>query len=171
MKRILWILLSLSIVFTQTPDSRGYIVKVGDPSPKWTLSFLDGSETALDGLKGNVIMLQFTASWCSVCREEMPHIEREIWLPNINKGLVVIGVDRDEPKEIVEAFAKEMNISYPLALDPNAEIFGLFADKESGVTRNVIINQEGKIVFLTRLYDKAEFDEMKNIIAELLQNS
>jgi hypothetical protein len=61
-----------------------------------------------------------------------------------------------------------MKITYPLALDPGAEIFGLFAQKEAGVTRNVIINREGEIIFLTRLFERQEFDEMKNVIfAEL----
>tara|TARA_Y100000758_G_C15829645_1_gene341461 strand:- start:72 stop:632 length:561 start_codon:yes stop_codon:yes gene_type:complete len=114
-------------------------------------------------------MLQFTASWCSVCRKEMPHIEKEIW--NIYKefGLKVIGIDKDEPLETVQNFAKETHITYPLALDPKAEIFSLFAKKESGVTRNVIINPEGKIVFLTRLYDPIEFENMIQVIHSELE--
>ncbi|GIR41948.1 MAG: hypothetical protein CM15mP52_1780 [Candidatus Neomarinimicrobiota bacterium] len=64
------------------------------------------------------------------------------------KGVVLIGVDRDEPLDVVLKFQKEMGTTYPLALDPGANIFGLFADKNSGVTRNVVIDQNGKIVFL-----------------------
>ena len=61
-----------------------------------------------------------------------------------------------------------MAVTYPLALDPGADIFGLFAVKEAGVTRNVIIDRSGKIIFLTRLFDKEEFDRMKKVIfAEL----
>ena len=113
-------------------------------------------------------MLQFTASWCSVCRTEMPYIENEIWLPGKNEGLVVIGIDRDEPLEKVIQFKKDIAVTYPLALDPGAEIFGLFALKEAGVTRNVIIDRNGKIIFLTRLFEHEEFNGMKKIIfAEL----
>lgn len=61
-----------------------------------------------------------------------------------------------------------MNITYPLGLDPGAEIFGQFAEKESGVTRNVIVDQSGTIVFLTRLYDVEEFRAMVKKIDELL---
>ncbi len=164
-------LLLFVIIFAQSPDSRGYIVNVGDPSPDWSLTYPDGSTTSLLELKGKVILLQFTASWCSVCRTEMPHIEKEVWLPLKDKGLIVIGVDRDEPKELVEKFAEEMEITYPLALDPEAEIFAKFADKESGVTRNVVIDQNGNIVFLTRLYDIEEFQKMKSTIIELIENN
>ena len=61
-------------------------------------------------------------------------------------------------------FRKDIGITYPLALDPGADIFGLFAMKEAGVTRNVIIDPTGKIVFLTRLFDREEFDRMKKVI-------
>ncbi|MBC8216577.1 MAG: TlpA family protein disulfide reductase [Candidatus Marinimicrobia bacterium] len=153
------------------PDSRGYIVAVGDTCPDFTLTFPDSSEITRDELKDKVFMLQFTASWCSVCRKEMPHIENEIWQKHKDGGLVVIGVDRDEPAETVRKFAKAMNITYPLALDPGANIFAKFALKESGVTRNVVVDQQGKIIFLSRLFDPKEFEEMKIVIHNTLTPS
>jgi peroxiredoxin len=146
----------------------GYLVKAGDTAPDFTISKAGGETLRLSDLKGKVVMLQFTASWCSVCRKEMPFIEDEIWLPGKEKGLVLIGIDRDEPEETVLKFRKDMKITYPLALDPGADIFGLFAQKEAGVTRNVIIDRDGKIIFLTRLFDREEFDRMKKVVfAEL----
>ncbi len=53
-------------------------------------------------------MLQFTASWCSVCRQEMPFIEKEIWQEKKSSGLSVIGIDRDEPADKVLKFQKDM---------------------------------------------------------------
>jgi peroxiredoxin len=94
----------------------------------------------------------------------MPFIEEEIWKPGKNQGLIVIGIDRDEPVETVLKFAKDIAVTYPLALDPGADIFGLFAEKKAGVTRNVIIDRTGKIIFLTRLFEREEFDEMKKVI-------
>ncbi len=145
-------------------DDRGYIVNPGDIAPDFTIQEAGGRTYKLSDLRGQVVMLQFTASWCSVCRTEMPFIEKEIWQEKKGSDLVVIGIDRDEPVETVLKFGKDMNISYPLALDPGANIFGLFANKEAGVTRNVIIDRVGKIVFLTRLYDRKEFEAMKKVI-------
>ena len=167
-KQLLFFLLSLTIAFSKTPDDRGYIVYVGDDSPNFVLNFPNGTQISLADLKGQVTMLQFTASWCHVCREEMPHIEKEIWKVYKNMGLNVIGIDRDEPAEVVTSFAKEMEVTYPLALDPGADIFALFADRNSGVTRNIILGPDGKIVFLTRLFEIQEFDQMKRIIHNLL---
>ena len=98
----------------------------------------------------------------------MPHLENEIWKAYKDKGLIFIGIDRDEPMDTVKKFQSEMGISYPLALDPGGAIFGKFADQKAGVTRNVLINKEGKIVFLTRLYNKEEFTALKNAVANLL---
>lgn len=150
---------------------RGYIVKVGDQAPAdFELQLADGTKTSLKELRGKVVILQFTASWCSVCREEMPHLEKDVWQAYKDKGLILIGVDRDEPLEKVKKFHQEMNISYPLALDPGADIFGRFANKKSGVTRNVIIDKDGKIVYLTRLYDTQEFASMLKAVDALVNN-
>jgi peroxiredoxin len=142
----------------------GFIVKVGDTAPEFTINEISGKSYRLSDLKGKVVMLQFTASWCSVCRTEMPFIEKEIWQEKMAEGLAVIGIDRDEPAEQVIQFGRKMGITYPLALDPGADIFGLFAEKEAGVTRNVVIDRSGKIIFLTRLFDRKKFDHMKKVI-------
>jgi peroxiredoxin len=149
-------------------DENGYIVKTGDKAPDFTINEAGGKTYKLSDLRGKVVMLQFTASWCSVCRTEMPFIEKEIWQEKKSSGLVVIGIDRDEAEEKVLKFRKDIGVTYPLALDPDADIFGLYALKEAGVTRNVIIDRTGKIIFLTRLYERTEFENMKKKIFEEL---
>ena len=54
------------------------------------------------------------------------------------------------------AFAKSTGVTYPLGLDPGADIFAKYALRESGITRNVLIDKEGKIVKLTRLYPSCD---------------
>jgi len=156
--------LSQSIAQGTKPDNEGYIVRVGQKAPDFLIKEAGGKTYRLSDLKGKVVMLQFTASWCSVCRKEMPFIESEIWQEKKSEGLVVIGIDRDEPEDKVLKFKKDIAVTYPLALDPRADIFGLFAEKEAGVTRNVIIDKKGKIIFLTRLFEREEFDQMKRVI-------
>ena len=141
-----------------------YLVRIGDTAPDFTIKEAGGKTYKLSDLRGSVVMLQFTASWCGVCRKEMPFIENEIWLPGKEKGLKVIGIDRDEPVETVLKFRDDIKVTYPLALDPGAGIFGLYALKTAGVTRNVIIDRKGKIIFLTRLFEREEFDRMKETI-------
>lgn len=170
---VLVIVLIMGFVFegsTKEIDSRGYIVKIGEEAPDFEMKLTDGKFIKLSDLRGKVVMIQFTASWCGVCRKEMPHIEKEIWQIHKDKDFALFGIDRDEPIEKAEKLIKATGITYPIALDKNANIFAKYAEKESGVTRNVIIDREGKIIFLTRLFNKEEFEVMKKVIeTELLK--
>jgi peroxiredoxin len=162
--------ISGAIAQKEIPADYAYIVKVGQQIPDFSMTTTDGKIIRVADLKGKVLMLQFTASWCGVCRKEMPHIEAEIWKEHKNNpNFALFGIDLDEPKEVVEKFAKQIPITYPLALDPKGGIFYQFAEKGAGVTRNVIVDKTGKIVFMTRLYKEEEFQEMKKVIAELLK--
>lgn len=145
-------------------------VKIGDMAPDFTIQFLDGTKQKLSEHRGKVIMLQFTASWCSVCRKEMPFIEKEIYsVLKSNDNFLLIGIDLKEDKATIEKFKKATGITYPIAFDTDGKIFELYAEAEAGVTRNVIIDKDGKVAFLTRLYDREEFDAMKSKINELLE--
>ena len=151
-------------------DSTGYIVRVGEMAPDFTITLTDGKQVSLSSLRGKVVMLQFTASWCGVCRKEMPFIEKDIWLKYKNNAdFALIGIDRDEPLDKVLAFAKSTGVTYPLGLDPGADIFAKYALRESGITRNVLVDKEGRIVKLTRLYNEEEFASLVQKINEMLK--
>lgn len=146
-----------------------YLVKVGDMAPDFSLPMTDGSTFTLSEQRGKVVMLQFTASWCGVCRREMPHIESEIWQRHKdNASFVLVGVDREETKEVVDAYTQKVGTTYPMALDTAANAFASYALRQSGITRNVLIDRDGKIVKLTRLYNEAEFSGLVQAIDSLL---
>ena len=169
---LIWILILLVFVSctekVKEQGDRGYHVKVGDRVGNIIFTLTDGSVISLDDMKGKVVVLQFTASWCSVCRKEMPFLEKEVWQMHKDTDFMLIGVDYDEPIDKVLAFTEKMKITYPMALDPGGEIFLKFSYNKSGVTRNVVIGKDGKIAYLTRLFDREEFDKMKEKIDELL---
>lgn len=151
-------------------DDRGYLVKVGDMAPDIEIRYLDGNVKKLSDFRGKTVMLQFTASWCGVCRKEMPFIEKDIWQPHKNNpGFVLIGIDLKESPEKTRKFAQDLKITYPLTLDPEGRSFYTYAARNAGVTRNIIIDKTGKIVYLTRLYDPQEFQEMVRLINQLLK--
>ena len=68
-----------------------------------------------------------------------------------NSSFALYGIDRDEPLKRVHAFAKQTGVTYPLGLDPGANIFALYAERNAGITRNVLIGKDGKIVMMTCL--------------------
>ena len=99
----------------------------------------------------------------------MPFIESDIWQRHKNNSdFALFGIDRDEPVETILSFAQKTGVTYPIGLDPKGAIFELYAEKDAGITRNVIIGKDGRIVMLTRLYDPEEFKEMVGVIDNLL---
>ena len=126
-----------------------YIVKVGDMAPDFTLELTDGSTFTLSEQRGKVVMLQFTAGWCGVCRKEMPFIERDIWQRHKGNGnFVLLGIDREELPFIFDRFYK---IDKSRGLDKSGVGLGLY------ICKTVIDAHGEKIYALSPNEDGAEF--------------
>ena len=157
-------------VNAQEGEDRGYIVKVGDMAPDFELTMDNGKTIHLSELRGKVIMLQFTASWCGICRKEMPYIESDIWQKyKENKDFVLVGIDREETPEKVALLRDVTKITYPLAYDTKGDVFRLYAHPNAGITRNVLVDRTGCIIMLTRKFEEQEFNTLCAKINELLK--
>lgn len=170
MKKLLLFALFIAtqISCAQDDATRGYKVKVGEQSPELNFTLMDGTQHNNESLKGKVVVLQFTASWCSVCRKEMPHLESEVWQQFKNEDFLLVGIDLKEDRKKVERFITQMEVTYPFTIDEDGSLFERFTLPKAGVTRNIVLDKNGEIIFLSRLYDKKEFDEMITVIkAEL----
>ncbi len=150
-------------------DKNDYIVFDGEQAPDFTTEIYKGGQVSLSDLRGKVVMLQFTASWCGICRNEMPHIEKDIWQRHKDdEDFVLLAVDLKEGDEGIAQMIETTGITYPVAYDRKAEIFNSYSLKGAGVTRNVLIDRDGTIVMRTRRFHQAEFDSLVAKIDELL---
>ncbi len=94
----------------------------GDIAPDFTLKSLDGKTYRLSELRGKVVVLNFWATWCPDCIEEMPSLQKA-YTRFKNDGLVVLGVSIDRKKEKVAQFVKRLKITYPILLDTSGDVF------------------------------------------------
>lgn len=163
-------LISLLSIFSLVQDNRGYKISIGDPLPNIELQLVDGTTLNNKDLEGKVVVLQFTASWCGVCRKEMPHLEKEVWQRFKDQDFILIGIDLKEDEQTVRKFIESTAITYPIAMDKDGTIFEKFTIEKAGVTRNIVIDKNGQIVFLTRLFEKKEFNQMIEVIDKELKN-
>ena len=169
--RITFFLLLLVFPLTFVPqneENRGYRVKVGDPVPPLTLQMINGEIWTNKDFIDKTVVIQFTGSWCSVCKKEMPELESRVWQNYKEKDFLLIGIDIKDTRDRMISFIEKTGVTYPIAWDPEAEIFDLFTLKGAGVTRNIVINKRGEIVFLTRLFEEKEFQAMIDKIDELV---
>ncbi len=117
---------------------------VGIPAPDFTLERLDGGAVRLRDLRGKAVLLNFWATWCGPCREEMPLLA-EIYRAYHPQGLEVLGVNLTAQDDLAEVrrFVEAFDLPFPILLDHNGRVeraYALF-----GVPTTVFINREGII--------------------------
>ncbi len=100
-----------------TPDPLGR----GARAPDFSLPRLGGGEVALGGLRGQVVLVNFWATWCKPCEDEMPAMET-LYQELRDEGLELLAVSVDDDPGVVEEFAERLGISFPLLLDPDKEV-------------------------------------------------
>jgi len=128
-------------IFVGTASSGG-VAKVGSPAPDFTLPTLGGGQVKLSDLKGRPVLINFWATWCPPCRYEMPAIEA-MYQKYKEQGLVVIGVDVQEPENLVAAFVQQYGLTFTIALDSNGEVSSVYRVRAFPTT--YFVNPEGVI--------------------------
>lgn len=143
------------------------IVKVGDTAPDFIVEMIDGSKIQLSKLKGKVVLINFWATWCPPCREELKIVQKQLIDRFKGKDFQFIPISRGENKATVEAFRKKMNYTFPMGLDPKQAIYKLYASNY--IPRNFLVGKDGKIISLSVGYTPEEFAEMIATIEKALK--
>jgi len=112
---------------------------VGSEAPDFELLTVDGDRMRLSDLRGRVVLLNFWATWCSPCRVEMPDLQARAdrWA----QRLTVVGVNFDEPRAEVLAFRDELGLTFPLLLDPGAQVQELY--RIVGYPTSIFVDEDG----------------------------
>ena len=137
------------------------------PAPDFNLKTLDGKSLQLSALKGKVVLLDFWATWCPPCRQEIPHF-KELYTQYHSKGLEVIGVALDEGGEKdVAPFAQQNQINYPLSATGSQELAQAYGGIR-GIPTTFLIDKQGRIAQKYIGYqDKEVFEkEIQALLAE-----
>lgn len=115
---------------------------VGAPAPDFALTDVDGKEIRLSDFLGNVVVVNFWATWCEPCRLEMPSLQEAYEALRI-AGLQVLAVNFDEPVRDVCAFRDELGLSFPVLLDPGAQVQDLY--RVRGYPMTFFIDRHGVV--------------------------
>ncbi|HEU5393602.1 MAG TPA: TlpA disulfide reductase family protein, partial [Candidatus Methylomirabilis sp.] len=107
-------------------DAMGVLPPVKETeAPAFTLSDLAGTPRRLADFKGQVVLINFWATWCLPCREEMPAMER-LYREMKNGGFTILAVNFAETPEQVEPFVKELRLTFPILLDQEGQVSRLY---------------------------------------------
>lgn len=138
---------------------------VGQSAPLFELAQREGGTATLDRWSGKVRVVNFWASWCTPCREEMPDLMR-FHRDHVDQGVTVVGIAIDS-KEASEAFLAEVGVDYPILIEdgPSFRLMEAYGNPRGLMPQTVIVDQQGIIreIFL----GKVHYDQLVSAINAL----
>ena len=123
------------------PRPRGP-VKMGERAPGFTLAQLPSGNLSLSEFKGQVVVLNFWATWCPPCVEETPSLE-QFAAEMKSQGVTVLGVSVDENEQQLKQFIQRYHLSYPVARDPSAALANSYGTYK--LPETYIIGRDGRV--------------------------
>jgi len=138
----------------------------GAPAPAFQLDSSDGKAVDLGSLRGKVVMINFWASWCGPCREEMPILEK-LHAKYKPMGFTMIGVNVEPDSAEAAKWLKATPVTFPILFDTKSEVSKLYAVQSMPST--VIIDRKGNLRWLHRGYKAGDENEYLNQIRALVR--
>jgi thiol-disulfide isomerase/thioredoxin len=137
---LVFVLLAGAAYFLFVPAGRDF--DDGPPAPDFTLADLTGTPHTLSDYQGQVVLLDFWATWCGPCRQAMPHVQ-ELWDTYRDRGLMVFGINVSDTADVAE-FMRKQGFDYPVLLDGD-----LVANdyNVSGIPAFVVIDKSSRMVY------------------------
>jgi peroxiredoxin len=161
MLRSVTVLLVSGIVASAAPAAN-----LSGPAPGFTLESRDGDVVSLEDLKGQVVMINFWATWCVPCRQEMPHLEALHQRYN-SLGFTLLGVNVEDNPEGAAKFLKDTPVSFPILYDPKNGVSKLYDVVAMPTT--VLVGRDGTMRFIHHGYKAGYEGEYQTQIRALLR--
>jgi len=139
---------------------------VDSVAPDFTLRSSGGKNIKLSELRGQVVLVNFWATWCGPCREELPHLNR-LYQQYRRAGFVLLGVNIDDKPANARSMAERLGVKFPILFDPTK-----VASKKYDVDAmpaTLIVDRDGRIRYLHRGYRAGDEKEYEARIREVLK--
>ena len=156
----------LIAVLIAAPAAMAAGADVSGPAPAFTLASLSGQPGALSQYKGQVVMVNFWATWCGPCQQEMPLLE-QMYKKYKPAGFTLIGVNVDKEAAPVKELLARKPVTFPVLLDPANEVSKAYHIDE--MPSSVIIDRKGQIRYIHRGYRAGDENEYQDRIRQLIR--
>ena len=156
----------LAAVLALATSSALPVVAPTTPAPDFTLRAMDGPNMRLQEQRGRVVMINFWATWCGPCRQEMPHLNR-LYEKYRASGFVLLGVNVDDDTRNAAEVATKLGVKFPVLLDTDKRVSKLY--DLSTMPSTVIIDRDGKVRYVHKGYLTGYEDTYDKQVRELLK--
>jgi peroxiredoxin len=141
-------------------------VDTNSVAPDFTLNAQGGKSVELTQFKGQVVMLNFWASWCGPCRQEMPLLD-SIYKKYSKLGFTMIGVNVEPDSKAANDWLKQTPVSFPILYDTDSKVSKLYG--VSGMPSTVIVDRKGTVRMIHHGYKPGDEEEYLSSIRSLMR--
>ena len=136
------------------------------PAPEFALPARSGATVSLRALRGQVVLINFWATWCGPCRKEMPLLE-QIQRKYAPLGFTMLGVNVEEDTRLMDTFLKDVPVTFPILLDPANGVSKLY--NVSAMPSTVIVDRKGNVRFIHQGYKPGDEGKYQDMIRQLIR--
>jgi len=163
LKRLCLVLAAWSLV---AASASAAMPASGTPVPDFTLRSSTGKNLKLSERRGEVVMINFWATWCGPCRQEMPELER-LYQKYRKAGFVLLGVSVDDKPEAARAMAQKLNVSFPVLFDDRKQVSRKY--DVDAMPSTLLVDRNGIVRFVHRGYRAGVEKQYEEKLRELLR--
>ena len=164
MNKLKKILLVLTFFVLLIPT--GYADNIKGAAPDFTLKSRSGENIKLSELRGEVVMINFWASWCAPCRQEMPLLE-ELYKKYSDLGFTLLAVNVEEDSSKADILLKDIPVTFPVLYDNTNKVTKLY--KVVAMPSTIIVDRDGNMRYLHRGYLPGYEEEYRKQVSELIR--
>jgi peroxiredoxin len=155
-----------SVAFVVVAGSASSAIAPTTPAPDFSLHAMSGPNMRLKDQRGRVVMVNFWATWCAPCQQEMPQLNR-LYQKYRSSGFVLLGVNVDDDSSKAADLATKLGITFPVLLDADKTVSKLY--DVSTMPSTMLIDRDGKVRYVHRGYLAGYEDAYEKQIRELLK--
>ncbi|MDJ0831970.1 MAG: TlpA disulfide reductase family protein [Gammaproteobacteria bacterium] len=158
--------LVMVVVFSQLLMLQAQAASLDGAAPDFTLKSMSGKNLKLSELSGNVVLLNFWASWCGPCRTEMPLLN-DLHNKYEALGFTVLGVNVEQETELAKSFIAKSPVDFPILLDKTNKVSKMY--DVIAMPTTVMIDRDGNMRYLHKGYQVGDEKKYKKMVKKLVR--
>ena len=165
-RRLITIVLGMTVVAVMGMGTAAALPPAGITAPDFVLKSDGGRNVRLSELRGRVVLINFWASWCNPCRQELPLLNK-IYAQYRSAGFMLLAVNVDDNRKDAQAFLKRLDLQFPTLFDGNKNVAKLYGVDTMPAT--LLIDRDGRVRYVHRGYYSGFEQKYQQQVRELLK--
>jgi len=157
---------AILVALAATAAVTSHAVAIQDEAPDFTLKSLEGSNLRLEEYRGQVVLINFWASWCGPCRQEMPLLDR-LHHRYEDTGFAVLGINVEGEIKPAQEIVDKTNVTFPVLIDEDQKVSEMY--NLEAMPSTVVVDRDGVVRYIHRGYKPGDEAKYVEVVKALIQ--